>query len=265
VTAVQAPGAPPCGPGDGDGDGAIPHYDWTDLTYLLHKHHVSWNYYVFKGQQPDCVKDTMFCKALPQSASTPGIWNPLPWFTTVKQNHQLRNIVPFNAFLRAARAGALPAVSWIAPAQSVSEHPPADIRRGQAYVTGIVNAIMRGPDWESTAIFVSWDDWGGFYDHVKPPKVDASGYGLRVPGLLISAYARKGYIDHQTLSHDAYLKFIEDVFLGGRRLDPRTDGRPDPRPTVREQARILGDLSKEFDFAQAPRKPLILPVRPKIH
>jgi phospholipase C len=153
-------------------------------------------------------------------------------------------------------------VSWLAPAQSVSDHPPADIRRGQAYVTGVINAIMRSPDWSSTAIFVAWDDWGGFYDHVVPPAVDQNGYGLRVPGLVISPYARRGYVDHQVLSSDAYLKFIEDDFLHGARLDPRTDGRPDPRPTVRENVSILGNLAKDFDFSQAPRRPLILPRYP---
>ena len=111
---------------------------------------------------------------------------------------------------------------------------------------------MQGPDWNSTAIFLSWDDWGGFYDHVSPPKVDVNGYGLRVPGIVISPFARKGFIDHQTLSHDAYVKFIEDDFLNGERLDPRTDGRPDRRPTVRENVRILGDLRADFDFSSHP-------------
>ena len=91
---------------------------------------------------------------------------------------------------------------------------------------------MAGPDWSSTAIFLAWDDWGGFYDHVLPPHVDINGYGLRVPGLVISPYAKKGFIDNQTLSFDAYLKLIEDVFLGGQRLNPATDGRPDPRPGI---------------------------------
>ena len=103
-------------------------------------------------------------------------------------------------------------------------------------MTSLINAAMQGPDWNSTAIFLRWDDWGGFYDHVVPPSVDQNGYGLRVPGMVISPYARQGYIDHQTLSFDAYLKFIEDDFLGGQRLDPATDGRPDPRPDVRENA-----------------------------
>jgi phospholipase C len=121
---------------------------------------------------------------------------------------------------------------------------------------------MRGPDWDSTAIFLTWDDWGGFYDHVRPPRVDRNGYGLRVPGILISPWAKAGTIDHQTLSFDAYLKLIEDLYLGRQRLNPRTDGRPDPRPTVRENAKILGDLLKEFDFSQTPLDPLVLDPRP---
>jgi hypothetical protein len=88
--------------------------------------------------------------------------------------------------------------------------------------------------------------------------VDENGYGLRVPGLVISPYARRGYVDHQVLSFDAYVKFIEDDFLGGRRIDPRTDGRPDRRPDVRENAAILGNLVHDFDFRQKPRPPLIL-------
>ena len=115
---------------------------------------------------------------------------------------------------------------------------------------------------ESSAIFLAWDDWGGFYDHVKPPVVDRNGYGLRVPALVISPYAKRGHVDHQILSFDAYLKFIEDDFLHGRRIDPRTDGRPDPRPDVRENEKVLGDLTKDFDFKQKPRRPLLLPLRP---
>jgi hypothetical protein len=83
-----------------------------------------------------------------------------------------------------------------------------------------------------------------------------------VPALVISPYARQGFIDHQTLSFDAYLKFIEDDFINGQRLDPRTDGRPDPRPTVREDVPILGDLAQDFDFNQSPRPPLILSTHP---
>ena len=165
-------------------------------------------------------------------------------------------------YFAAAKKGTLPAVSWIAPSGPDSEHPPALVSRGQAWVTGLINAAMAGPEWDSTAIFLAWDDWGGFYDHVKPPVVDQNGYGLRVPGLVISPYARQGYIDHQTLSFDAYVKFIEDDFLGGQRLDPKTDGRPDPRPGVRENAAQLGNLINDFDFTQIPRAGQQLPITP---
>jgi phospholipase C len=207
----------------------------------------------------------MLCKAVGQDAKTPGIWNPLPWFDTVRQDRQGENVEPFNDFLVAAKEGNLPSVSWLTPAQAVSEHPPGLVSRGQAYVTSVINAVMRSKDWDSTAIFLAWDDWGGFYDHVKPPRVDAFGYGLRVPGLVISPYARRGYVDHQVLSFDAYLKFIEDDFLHRARLNPKTDGRPDPRPNVRENARILGNLVRDFDFRQRPRPPLILRPYPKKH
>jgi phospholipase C len=240
-----------------------PLYAWTDLTYLLYKHGVSWGYYVFKGTEPDCEVDSaMTCAPVQQGPKTFGIWNPLPHFTDVQQDGQLGNVQSLSSFFAAAKAGTLPAISWVSPNNAVSEHPPSTVSAGQTYVTGLVNAIMSSPDWDSTAIFLSWDDWGGFYDHVLPPVVDQNGYGLRVPGIVISPYARSGYIDHQTLSHDAYNKFIEDDFLGGQRLNPATDGRPDPRPDVREANPILGDLTADFNFNQAPRPPLMLPVHP---
>ncbi len=170
--------------------------------------------------------------------------------------------MPLRRLFRDLADDRLPSVSWIVPGDKVSDHPPALLTAGQAYVTGLIDSIMRSRAWDSTAIFLCWDDWGGFYDHVKPPVVDAQGYGLRVPALVISPYARKGYVDHQLLSQDAYLKFIEDDFLHGQRIDPRTDGRPDPRPDVRENASILGNLAADFDFDQAPRPPLILPLHP---
>jgi phospholipase C len=235
-----------------------PDYAWTDITYLLHKYGVSWRYYVEEGSEPDCASGAMRCVPVPQVVTTPEIWNPLPDFATVHQDKQLGNIQTSNRIFTDARRGTLPAVSWVVPSGDDSEHPPANILAGQQHVTNVINAIMAGPDWDSTAIFLSWDDWGGFYDHVVPPTVDGQGYGLRVPGLVISPYAKRGYVDHQTLSFDAYLKFIEDDFLGGQRLDPRTDGRPDPRPDVRENAPQLGDLTSDFDFDQAPRRPLLL-------
>jgi phospholipase C len=231
-------------------------YAWTDITYLLHQKGVSWAYYLDDGAQPDCADDPADCVAL--EVSVPSIWNPLPGFATVQQNGELGNVRWLTDFLDAAGKGTLPAVSWIVPSDVRSEHPPNLVSAGQAYVTGLVNAVMKGPSWESTVIFLSWDDWGGFYDHVPPPNVDVNGYGLRVPGIVISPYAKQGFIDHQVLSHDAYNKLIEDLFLGGQRIDPQTDGRPDPRPGVREKAAVLGDLLADFDFTQPPRPPLVL-------
>lgn len=122
----------------------------------------------------------------------PPIWNVLPRFTDVHQDQQVENVQPLDNFFAAIKAGTLPAVSWISPNKKDSEHPSAKVSAGQSYVTRLVNAIMQGPEWNTTAIFLSWDDWGGFYDHVRPPQVDESGYDIRVPGLVISPYAKKG-------------------------------------------------------------------------
>jgi len=255
---LQNPAPPPDFGGRRD-----PSYAWTDLTYLLFKKKVSWKYYVATGTEPDCEDATeTTCLQNGQNAGTPGIWNPLPYFATVQDDRQVKNIQDLDHFYADAKAGNLPAVSWITPNGRTSEHPPAKVSEGQAYVTKLVNAVMQSGDWNSTAIFLTWDDWGGFYDHVVPPKVDDYGYGLRVPGIVISPYAKSGFIDHQVLSHDAYVKFIEDDFLASQRLDPRTDGRPDPRPDVRESASQLGDLTADFDFNQQPRAPLLLNPQP---
>jgi phospholipase C len=227
-------------------------YAWTDITWLMHRAHVSWGFYLDQGAQS---------KSNP--AGVPAFWNELPGFVDVREDHQLGNIKPYRAFTAAAKAGKLPAVSWIQPDARDSEHAPALISTGMAFVTRAINAVMNSPDWDSSAIFLSWDDWGGFYDNVVPPKADLLGYGIRVPSLVISPYARKGLVDHQTLSSDAYLKFVEDDFLAGQRIDPETDGRPDSRPDVRENSPLLGDLVRDFNFSQKPRPPFILEPCPK--
>jgi phospholipase C len=231
-----------------------PIWAWTDITYLLHEQGVSWAYYVGDDTCAfECVKTNGKKRTVTQQ-------NPLPWFTTVRENHQLGNVMTHDQYFEAAATGDLPTVSWMMPYTGVGEHPGSGepIWKGERHVTQVVNAAMQGPDWNETAIFLTWDDWGGFYDHVVPPRVDDNGYGIRVPGLLISPWAKSGMIDSQTLSFDAYLKLIEDLFLGGQRLDPKTMSRPDSRPTVREDVKILGDLLKEFDFQQEPMAPMIL-------
>ena len=245
--------------------GEDPVYAWTDMSWLLHERGVSWGYYVGSGT---CSFGGRCGEPITRDGTTPSAKNPLPGFTTIAETHQRGRIQTHEEFLAQVADGSLPSVSWIVPGQNVSEHPqsPTDIRRGMTYVTKLINAVGRSDLWGSSAVFVTWDDWGGFYDHAVPPEVDENGWGLRVPGFLVSPYAKQAFIDHQPLSFDAYLKLIEDRFLGGLRLDPSPGGgieaRPDPRPTVREEVDILGDLTLEFDFTQDPRPPLLLDPNP---
>jgi len=219
-------------------------YGWTDLTWLLHKHGVRWGYYLDRG--------------------APVIWNPLPGFVDVHLDGQEGNVKPLSKFFSQASSGTLPAVSWISPSQKDSEHPPALVSTGQAYVTKIINAVMSNKSiWDSSAIFLTWDDWGGLYDHVSPlpHQPDTLGYGIRVPAMVISPFARKGFLDPNVYSFDSYLRFIEDDFLGGARID-NSDGRPDPRPTPVREA-LAGDLTRDFNFSQAPLPPMKLNPCPK--
>jgi phospholipase C len=239
--------------------GEAPIYAWTDITWLLDHHHVSWATYIGNHtcwEHPPCSDPEG------RHYATAYNRNVLPGFTSFwdgeRPNTAKTNVRPVEDYLSAASGGSLPSVSWIFPTSVTSEHPtsPSTTHTGMDYVTRLVNAAMQGPDWDHTAIFLTWDDWGGFYDHVKPPRVDGNGYGLRVPGLVISPWVRPGTIQHTTLSFDSYLRLIEDRFLGGRRLDPKTDGRPDPRPTVRE--RLANPIQGVFDFHQQPLPPLVL-------
>jgi phospholipase C len=216
-------------------------FAWTDLTWLLNRDHVSWGYFLDGGAG---------------SGGVPTIWNPLPGFQDVHHDGQGANVQPLAGFLNEAKSGNLPAVSWIVPKPADSEHPAALVSRGQAYVTRIINAVMRSKDWKSSAIFLSWDDWGGFYENAVPPNQDALGYGFRVPGIVISPFAKRNFVDHTVSSSDSYLKFIEDDFLHGARLNPLTDGRPDSRKVVRES--LTDNLLQDFNFSQPARPPLIL-------
>src|SRR3990172_2426758 len=232
---------------------------WTDITYLLHENDVSWGYYV---GDDTCLFDP--CPNDKSGQRTVAQQNPLPWFTTVRDNGQIGNIMGHSEYYASAEDGTLPSVSWVMPYSGAGEHPGSGepIWKGMRHVTRAINAAMQGPDWESTAILLTWDDWGGFYDHLEPPRVDMNGYGIRVPGIMISPWARAGTIDDQVLPFDAYLKLIEDLFLASERLDPRTLSRPDSRPSVREELGILGNLLREFDFTQDPVPPLVLDPTP---
>jgi phospholipase C len=235
-----------------------PEYAWTDITYLFHQKGVSWKYFLASGNEPDCEDGEMTCAGGTQHYLNPGYWNVLPWFDDVKADGEIGNVADTTTFFSDLKAGKLAAVNWIIPSDELSEHPLNLVSTGQAYVTTIINAVMQSSFWNSTVIFLTWDDWGGFYDHVVPPTVDPNGYGFRVPTITISPWVKPHVIDHTVYSHDAYLRFIEDIFLDGARLDPKTDGRPDNRPTVRETVPELGNLLGEFDFTQTPNAPLVL-------
>ena len=222
---------------------------WTDITWLLHSHGIPWRYYVYvsqvgsTGPRYDGGDDE---RPDASSPSQPSVWNPLPSFDDVRADGELQNVVGGSQFLTDAAAGTLPAVSWLIPKFLQSDHPAASIADGQDFVRKHIDAVMDGPDAGSTLVLLTWDEWGGFYDHVAPPVEDAGGYGFRTPLIVVGAMVKRGYIDHQLLTSDAYLKLIEDLFLDSARLDPNTDGRPDSRPDVRENIPGLGDLRNDL-------------------
>ena len=158
------------------------------------------------------------------------------------------HVVPTQRFVADAAAGRLPDVSWISSPADVSEHPTTSGECiGENWTTRLIDAVMNGPDWGSTAIFLTWDDFGGFYDHVPPPRIDTFGLGFRVPLLVISPYARRGFIDHRTEEFSSVLRFIEQDYS----LPPMT-----------KRDANTPDMLADFDFSQPARPPDPLPVTP---
>jgi phospholipase C len=221
-------------------------YNFPEITELLTSGQIDWKYYVTSGTLPD-TEDDQVVGSQSQEQADPDkytLWNPLPAFPKVQNDPAERSrLQGTSQFYLDAADGNLPQVSWIIPSSPVSEHPPAGVKEGMGYVTGLINAIMKGPDWDSTAIFVSWDDWGGFYDHVAPPTVDQYGLGIRVPGLIISPYAKENFIDHNVYSFESWLKIVEERFG----VNPMT---------IRDTN--AADMLNAFDFTQKPRAPEIL-------
>ena len=146
--------------------------------------------------------------------------------------------MPLSQYYKDLANGTLPAVSYIAPS-GASEHPPGSVQSGMRFVRTVINNLMASPSWKSSAFLLSYDDWGGWYDHVRPPQIDGFGYGFRVPAILVSPYARRGYVDHTTLDFTSGLKFIEENWG----LAPMT--RRDATAT---------SIAGAFDFNQAPRR-----------
>jgi phospholipase C len=202
------------------------------LRDRLDPKHVSWRYYV----------PPIFPKPI-----RGGLWNAFDAIRAVRYDKQqwTHNISsPETNVFADITNGTLPAVSWLIPDIKNSDHP-GSAGTGPSWVAQVVNAIGESPEWNSTAIVVVWDDWGGLYDHVAPPQLDYQGLGFRVPCLFISPYARiapgekAGYISHTQYEFGSILKFVEDNWRL-KRL-----GTTDVR---------ANSIADSFDFTQAPRK-----------
>jgi phospholipase C len=176
------------------------------------------------------------------------LWSAYDAVRHIRQDTQLwqSHVFPVDGLVQDVRDDRLPPVTWVTPRFELSEHPEYSFCWGQSWTTRIVNAIMASPMWKDTAIFITWDDYGGFYDHVPPPQVDRFGFGIRVPLLLISPYAKAGYVDHTLGEFSSVLRFIEDNWGLSQLTHRDRDAR---------------NLSEAFDFSREPRKPDPQPVR----
>jgi phospholipase C len=173
------------------------------------------------------------------------LWSSFDSIRAVRYSPDWKNnvIAPQTQVLLDAKAGKLPAVSWVIPDWEWSDHPSSGSNLGPSWVAAVVNAIGKGPDWNSTAIVVVWDDWGGWYDNVPPRQRDFRGLGVRVGCVIISPYARPSYVSHTEYEFGSILKFEEQVF-GLPTLGPESAGYTDGRSN---------SLVDSFDFTQTPR------------
>ncbi len=176
-----------------------------------------------------------------------GIWSAYQAIRHIRYGRDWsKNVItPQTKFFNAVSSGNLPAVSWITPTCSNSDHASCSLTTGPAWVASLVNAIGESKYWKSTAIFVMWDDYGGWYDHVAPPMVDYDGLGMRVPLLVISAYAKKHYVSHVQYEHGSILRFVEDQF-GLPRL-------------AQSDTRANSPARDCFDFSKPPRPFVAIP------
>ena len=206
-----------------------------------------------------------FCldlEALPHRLDAKGLtWKDYGGiFTSIRSLAGRPEVMNFQdeRFFADAAHGELPQVSWLnsgflVNGNAKSGHPPHSLCVAENYAVSVLNAIMQGPQWADTALFFMWDEWGGFYDHVEPPTVETWSdgtpyrYGHRVPCMVISPYARKGYVSHTLYSHVSLLRFAETIFD----LEPLT-----------ERDAEANDMLDCFDFDQSPLPPVELTSRP---
>jgi len=227
--AAQGTTAALLGPDGTELPGVYPCFDYLTAADLLDDKGVTWRYYAPPSG------DNFFVLSAYQAIRHIRFGND--WNDNV--------ISPQNRILVDIQHGELAQVTWIVPDWAHSDHPGSG-SEGPDWVASIINAIGNSPYWDSTAIFISWDDWGGWYDHVDPPKVDAMGPGFRVPLLIVSPFARHGYITHIDHEASGFIAFIEHNFdlgtLGAR--DAGTDAFADC-----------------FDYTQTPQPFSLIPTR----
>ena len=201
----------------------------------LQKAGVSWKFYV-QNYNPRLTFRTL--RNFPANRASQVVWVPLLSMPRFLDNPQLRShIVPLSQYYTDLLKNKLPAVSYIVPS-GPSEHPPSSVASGQAFVRSLINSLIASPDWKSSAFLLSYDDWGGWYDHVKPPQIDKYGDGFRVPALLVSPYAKRGVVDNTQLDFTSILRFIESNW--------------GLKPLTKRDARA-NSIATGFDFKQAPR------------
>ncbi len=180
------------------------------------------------------------------------IWVPLLTIPRFLDRPELNaKIVPMEQYFTDLENDELPAVSYMVPS-GASEHPPGSVAAGERFVRSLINALMRSSSWDSSAFIWTYDDWGGWYDHVAPPQVDAYGYGFRAPALLVSPYAREGHVEHTELDFTSILKFIEENW----KVEP-----------LASRDAAANSIAGAFDFDRPPRAPVLLdrqrnPLRP---
>jgi phospholipase C len=180
------------------------------------------------------------------------VWSEFSAIRSVRYGPDWANVVsPETTVLTDAAHGTLPAVAWVIPDYADSDHSAADSDEGPSWVAAVVNAIGEGPDWDSTAVFVVWDDWGGWYDHVPPPQLDWKGLGIRTPCIVISPYAKRGFVDHRQYEFASILKFVEQTY-GLPAIGPPAFGYTDTR---------AGSMLEDFNFAQHPRPFTSIPAK----
>ncbi len=199
---------------------------------------ISWKYYDTPVPHGGAGYNQSLADGLAWNYWNPGVAKAETYLNPTLNAHY----VPRDQVLADAAAGNLPQLSWVLPSFNQSDHPIAELPTGEAWVASVIDALERGPEWNSTAIFVSWDEYGGFYDQVAPPQIDAYGLGFRVPVLVISPYAREDYVDPQLGYFESVLRFMEYRF-GLAPLTARDANAP-----------LYLDA---FDFSQAPRPPLL--------